>query len=202
MSGEEKNNISETTNIKIGKFAREYFTEYFSNTSKQYDLKSFLNRYWCHDTFGICYPLLKEVDITIPISKQKGYNNEYGRYWIKPVFKINNNYYILCSQWFEEFRPKLDKWIEEQKTQLSDSKMNVYVLPKQKTKICSKCGNKTETEILYVTYSTSIADINNQLFTRRCNICGITYMTDTLFKSYTRSKYIENFNVNFIKQDI
>lgn len=113
MVGEQKNNINETVNIKIGKLAREYFTKYFSNTSKQYDLKNFLNRYWCHDTFGICYPLLKEVDITIPISKQKGYNNNYGRYWTKTVLEINGKHYIICSQWFKEFQGNLEKWISE-----------------------------------------------------------------------------------------
>lgn len=107
----------------------------------------------------------------------------------------------MCSQWFEEFREKLDKWIGEQDSQLHNSKMDVYVLPKIKTKTCPKCGNKTEKEILYVTYSTAITDINNQLFTRRCNTCEITYMTDTIYKSYTRSKDVENINVNFIKQD-
>lgn len=80
--------------------------------------------------------------------------------------------------------------------------MDVYVLPKLKTKTCQKCGNKTDREILYVTYSTAIADINNKLFTRRCKTCEKIYIADTIFKSYTRSKDIENINVNFINQDI
>lgn len=79
--------------------------------------------------------------------------------------------------------------------------MNVYVLPKPKTKTCPKCGNKTEREILYVTYHTALTDIKNQLFTRRCNSCEITYIADTIFKSYTRSKNIEDINLNFIQQD-
>lgn len=202
MVGEQKREINEVTNVKIGKFAREYFAKYFSNTSTQYDLKSFLNRYWCHDTFGICYPLLKEIDISMPISRQKGYNNEYARYWVKPILEINQKHYILCSEWYPQFREKLDKWIEDQKTQIPDYKMDVYILPKFKTKTCSKCGNKTEKEILYVTYHTAIADIKNQLFTRRCKSCEITYMADTIFKSYTRSKDIGDININFIKQDI
>lgn len=157
-----------------------------------------MNKYWCHETFGICYPLLKEVDTSIPISKQKGYNNQYGRYWTKPVLEIKGKHYIICSQWYEEFHGKLNKWISEQK---STGKMDVYILPKTQTKICQYCNTKTEREILYVTYHTPIADIKNQLFTRRCNICGITYIADTIFKSYTKSKDIENININFIKQD-
>lgn len=107
----------------------------------------------------------------------------------------------MCSQWFDGFRVKLNKWIDNHSVKSTDSKMPVHVLSKLKTKICPKCGNKTEREILYVTYHTDIADINNQLFTRRCKTCEITYMADTIFKSYTRSKDIENINVDFIKQD-
>lgn len=164
-------------------------------------MENFKNKYWCNDNFGICYPLLKEVDIAIPITKQK-YYNKYARYWVKPVLEINNKHYIMCSEWFEEFRAKLDKWIKLQSLQICKSKMDVYVIPKLKTKTCQKCGNKTEREILYVTYHTQIVDIKNKLFTRRCKICEITYMADTIFKSYTRSKDIENINVNFIKQNI
>lgn len=79
--------------------------------------------------------------------------------------------------------------------------MNVYVLPKLETKVCQKCGNKTEKEKLHVTYHTYIADIKNQLFTRRCKTCNITYIADTIFKTYTKSKEIENINVNFINKD-
>ncbi len=196
------NNTSDATDIKIGELAREYFTKFFSDTSKQYDLKNFLNKYWCHDTFGICYPLLKEVDMTAPISKQKGYNNEYARYWVKPILNICDKHYIICSEWYPQFREKLNKWIGEHVPEITYSKMDVYVLPKLKTKTCPKCDNKTDREILYVTYHTAIADINNKLFTRRCKNCETSYMADTIFKSYTRSKDIENINVNFIKQDI
>jgi len=41
--------------------------------------------------------------------------------------------------------------------------MDVYVLPKLKTKTCPKCGRKTEREILYVTYHTALTNIKNQL---------------------------------------
>lgn len=198
-----ENNIeNDEQNIKIGKYAKEYFSNFFSDSANKYDINNFLDIIWCHDHFGICYPLLKEVDITLPITKQKGYNNEHARYWVKPVLEINEAHYIICSQWFEEFRGKLDKWIESQALQIYDTKMDVYVLPKLKAKICPKCGNKTDKKILYVTYHTVIADIKNQLFTRRCNSCEVTYIADTIYKSYTRSKNIEDINVNFIKEDM
>lgn len=99
---------------RIGEYARDYFEVYFSQKGKQYDLKNFLNKYWCNEHLGICYPLLKEVDLSIPIADQKNYNNEYARYWIKPVLQINGKHYIMCSQWFKGFQEKLDKWIEEE----------------------------------------------------------------------------------------
>ena len=72
---------------------------------------------------------------------------------------------------------------------------------KNKTKTCLKCGNKTEKEMLHVVYHTNTSDIDNQLFTRRCKTCDITYMADSIFKSYTKNKEINNINVNFIKKD-
>lgn len=48
-----------------------------------------------------------------PISQQKNYNNEYARYWTKPILYINGKHYILCSQWFRGFQDKFDAWIEK-----------------------------------------------------------------------------------------
>ncbi len=146
---------------------------------------------------GICYPLLKEVDLSISISQQKGYNNEYARYWTKPILEINGKHYIMCSQWFENFRTKVDDWIDKQ-SKITEPKFKVYIIQKQKSKICPECGNKMESEILYMTYHTGAEDIHKQLFTRRCKGCQKTYMADTLFKSYTRNKNIDNMDVEFI----
>lgn len=99
---------------KIGQYVRDYFTVYFSDTTRQYDIANFLNKGWCNEHLGICYPLLKEIDETKPVSEQKNYNNEYARYWIKPILTINDKKYIMCSQWFKGFQEKLDKWIESE----------------------------------------------------------------------------------------
>lgn len=96
---------------KIGEYVRDYFTVYFADKTKQYDVTNFLNKYWCNEHLGICYPLLKEIDEAKPVSEQKNYNNEYARYWIKPVLEINGRKYILCSQWFEYQRESLESWI-------------------------------------------------------------------------------------------
>ena len=145
--------IEVKNDIKIGAYAKEYFTYYFSDTTHEYELENFLNKYWCIDNLGICYPLLKEVDMAIPISKQKGYNNEYSRYWTKPVLEINGKYYILCSQWFARFREKLDKWI---------NKNEKYII-KNIPKMCEK------TNCVHYDFKKDICyNLNNPLFNQPC----------------------------------
>ena len=141
--------------------------------------------------------------MSIPISKQKGYNNEYARYWAKPVLEINKKHYILCSQWYKEFQEKLDQWINEcssdllVNTKTTNQNMDVYILPKNKIKTCSKCGEKNEKEILLVTYTKNNVEIKNKLFTYRCNNCKMSYVADTIYKTYTKSKNLDDIDVNF-----
>lgn len=97
--------------IKIGQYAKEYFVSYFQSHTSESEIKNFTDKDWCHDTFGICYPILKQVDTKLPISEQVNYNNQYRRYYSSPVLKINENDYIICSQWFAQFKPKLINWI-------------------------------------------------------------------------------------------
>lgn len=156
-----------------------------------------MNKYWCNDKFGICYPLLKEVDMSIPISQQKGYNNEYGRYWTKPVLAINGRHYIICSQWFKGFQEKLDKWIENQ-----ELKQEIYVLPKPMRKTCPKCENVLIKNPLPVVYHTDVADINNMLPTQMCGKCKLYFLSEGIFGSYTRSKNLESISVKFIKEKL
>lgn len=111
-SGECESKSNDSTEKKIGEYVRGYFTVYFADKTKKYDITNFLNRNWCNEHLGICYPLLKEIDETKPVSEQKNYNTEYARYWIKPIFEINGRKYIMCSQWYEGFREKFDKWVE------------------------------------------------------------------------------------------
>lgn len=145
---------------------------------------------------GICYPLLKEIDVSIPISKQKGYNNEYGRYWTKPVLEINQRHYIICSQWFAGFWNKLNKWIKNQKK----ATFPVYVVPKSlsKKKVCPRCNNTTKNEFLIVTYNNGREEVINHLSTGRCEECGYNYISDSIYSSYTKNKKIENLNVQFV----
>lgn len=107
--------LEETDNeIKIGQYAKEFFTKYFQDNISEDCVQQFTDKTWCHDTFGIRYPILKQVDINLPIGEQVKYNNEYRRYYVSPVLNINEKNYIICSQWYPQFKPKLIAWIEDQ----------------------------------------------------------------------------------------
>lgn len=252
---DEHNEKTAPVQKKIGEFAKDYFTAYFSGMSKQYDLTNFLNKYWCNEHLGICYPLLKKVDVTKPISEQKNYNNEYARYWTKPVLKINNSHYIMCSQWFEHFQEKLEDWIEEEEkrenikyTQQSiftktykrnkndcvhyDFKKNqclctesgvftqhcngldtckyysvlpLHVIPKQycKKQICPYCSGSIEKEWIPCTYRPNdVTEIQNKLVSYRCDRCEKNYISDSIFRSYTRSKNLDDLNVQFLRDEL
>ena len=71
---------------------------------------------WSHETLGNCYPLLKKYTDNIPEKQQRQYNNQYNRYYKHPL-DVNGEKYFLCSQWFEDFRPKLDEWIKSRNDQ-------------------------------------------------------------------------------------
>lgn len=98
--------------VKIGQYAKEYFAFYFQKQISEEELNRFTNKDWCHDTFGICYPILKQVDIKLPISEQVNYNNQYRRYYSNPVLNINGSNYIICSRWYAESKSKLIDWIK------------------------------------------------------------------------------------------
>lgn len=164
---------------KIGEYVRDYFTVYFADTTKQYDITNFLNKYWCNEHLGICYPLLKEIDETKPVSEQKNYNNEYARYWTKPVLTINERKYIMCSQWFKGFQEKFDKWVEEENsypvkdsmksnTQRSKERCQHYDFKKNQC-MCTQSG----------------------LFTQVCqNVNGCLYYAETKYPIYIVPKHV------------
>lgn len=141
-----------------------------------------MNKYWCNENFGICYPLLKEVDISKPISEQKNYNNEYARYWIKPVLVINGKHYILCSQWYREFQNKFDEWIEKSNNERSKTDSEVYVAQKIHTE-----SRKKENCNFYDSKKDECMCTKSVMFTQPCNNIGnCPYYSD--FKIYVVPK--------------
>lgn len=141
----------------------------------------------------------------MPISHQKGYNNEYARYWVKPILEINSKYYIICSEWYPQFREKLEKWISENPIpnllEESNPKTDIFILPKNKIKICGKCGNKTQMNKLLVTYYKGDEDFQHMLHIRKCNNCSLIYMSEGTLKMYKDTSDKLDDSINFIKKD-
>lgn len=108
---ESTNNIAIDSELKIGKYAREVLTNIFKSQISYAELKNMQDKNWSHETLGICYPLLKKYTKNVPEEQQRQYNNQNNRYYKNPIF-VNNEKYFLCSQWFEDSRPKLDEWIK------------------------------------------------------------------------------------------
>lgn len=165
--------------IKIGQYARDYFTQYFKSVNiSDEELKQFLNKYWCNDNFGICYPLLKEVDLSKSIKEQLNYNNSYGRYWKTPVLAINGKNYIMCSQWFKQFRAKLDKWIESHKYDA------IKAMQEEKERNKERCMH-------YDFKKNQCMCTDSGVFTQRCqNIKSCGYYVETKFPIYIVPKHV------------
>ena len=67
----------EKPEVKISQLAYSYFSEYFKDTSKRYNIEKFLDEKWCFDVLGISCPLLKKIDVNKDLKEQTfyGYKN-------------------------------------------------------------------------------------------------------------------------------
>ena len=113
---EDTNNMAIDSDLKIGKYAIEVLSNIFKSPISDAELRNMQDKNWSHETLGICYPLLKKYTDNIPEKQQRQYNNQYNRYY-KRTINVNGEKYFLCSQWFEDFRPKLDEWIKSRNDQ-------------------------------------------------------------------------------------
>ena len=112
--------------IKISQLAYSYFSEYFKDTSKRYDIAKFLDEKWCFDTLGISCPLLKEIDVNKDLKDQTIYGDKnYPSYAQNPKYLINDKTYLICMRWYDLYRDKLEKWIAEQELMNKQSKRHV-----------------------------------------------------------------------------
>lgn len=112
--------------------------------------------------------------------------------------EINQKHYIICSEWYPQFREKLDKWIKEQETQVSDSKIDVYVLPKHNIKTCKKCDKKTLAEHLLLTYYKGEASFQKEFHIHKCENCNLIFMSEGTYNLYSNSSDTLDPNINFI----
>lgn len=181
---------NEKESIKIGQMAKIFFTDYFSKPFNWYMVKNFLDKDWCHDTFGINYPFLKKINRNIPITQQKNYNNEYGRYWVKPILNIYNNDYIMCSQWFDSFRDKLIKWQDDYNNRINNFPIFVVIDQKKYSQnSCLKCNTDLGEQLFCkIKVSESEGKLLEKLIPYKlCKECKTKYMGYHLYNSFTKN---------------
>lgn len=116
----------EKPEVKIAHLAYSYFSEYFKDTNKRYDIAKFLDEKWCFDVLGISCPLLKEIDVDKDLKEQTIYGDKnYPSYAQNPKYLINGKTYLICMRWYEIYRDKLEKWIAEQELIDNQSKQHI-----------------------------------------------------------------------------
>lgn len=104
----------------------------------------------------------------------------------------------MCNMWFEEFREKLDRWIDEHPVCDTNTKIDIYILPKNKVKTCKKCNQKTLAEHLLLTYYKGNATYEKSFHIRRCENCNLIFMSENTYKMYINSSDMQDQNVRFI----
>lgn len=100
------------TQTKIGQHVKntiDKFIKYHLITDEMIDLMT--NLEWSRKTFGIGYPVLREVKDNIDIQEQKKGIGGHIRYY-KTIYKILGSKYFLCKEWFKEYRDKFDIWAD------------------------------------------------------------------------------------------
>ena len=204
QNSEKHNDVKEKSKIKISQVAYDYFQNYFKNTELSYDIQNFLDKDWCSEIFNIPYPVFKQVDNTKPLKEQTFTEDKnYAHYAQGKQVIIGGKSYMIYMLWNEKMhRSKLEKWIIEHpisdSVQDINSKMNVYVIPKNKAKICKKCGKKTLTDNLLLTYYKGDANFEKDFYIRRCKNCDLIFMSEGTYNMYSSSSDVRDPNVNFI----
>lgn len=114
-----------------------------------------------------------------PIKEQLNYNNSYGRYWKTPVLEIKGKHYIMCSQWFKQFKEKLDRWIDLKKS--NDVKPVLQGENKRNKERCTHYDFKKN----------QCMCTESVVFTQRCgNINSCEFYRETKFPVYIVPKFV------------
>lgn len=200
------NALQDKPEINISQRAYDYFQEYFKNTNKVYNIQNFLDKEWCYKTFNVSYPIFKQVDNTLPLKEQTYTDDKnYAYYAQGKQVVINGISFMIYMRWNNKHRDKLEKWISENpipnSLEENNLKTDVFILPKNKIKICSKCGNKTQMDKLLVTYYKGDEDFQHTLHIRKCNNCSLVYMSEGTLKMYKDTSDKLDDSINFIEKD-
>lgn len=92
----------------IARDAFDYMEKYqLLNNDTLYNLS---NGLYCHDIFGLSYPLLKRIHNKILLSTEIVIDNQV-RYW-KQVYTYNNKFYVLYSLLYDKQKHFFVDWLE------------------------------------------------------------------------------------------
>jgi len=96
---------------KVGIIAQTELQEILESNHISIDeIKLLLTQKYSKKTFDLQFPLLKELDSTKSLDEQKKDHKGRNRYY-KSLITIHGKKYLFCSQWYENNRPHLIKWI-------------------------------------------------------------------------------------------
>lgn len=105
----------EKPQIGVAQLAYGFFEEYFKDTHKVYDIKKFLDEEWCTETFKMSCPMLKEYNPNQDLKEQTMWGGKnYPSYAQRYKYQINGKTYLISQRWHEQYRDKLEAWINEQ----------------------------------------------------------------------------------------
>ena len=80
------------------------------------------------------------------------------------------------------------------------SKPKIKVIDKKKIKNCPSCKCTTKKEWLIVNYYNNGGYVQNKLSSYHCDKCSSSYIADTLFRTYTKNKNIDNIDIEFTQE--
>lgn len=108
---------------KIGKLVQRTLpTIDFTSEKGKKSLEDLKNPQISKKLFGISFSVLKDVE-DIKDSKEEirragrvetSTKNMIVRYYAKPIVLNNNRHYLLCSEWYKEYKPKYESWLKKQ----------------------------------------------------------------------------------------
>lgn len=102
--------LKEKENFGIGRLVEKSIHELVAKELLSEEQVKFLtDKEFCKETLGIYYPLLKEVEKNQPVKEQIIENN-YPRYYAKPV-RVGDKNYLICNHLFDTSKNKYFEWL-------------------------------------------------------------------------------------------
>lgn len=96
--------------IKIGKIVQSKLRDILTNIDDEELVLKLCDKKYSKDYFG-----LSSYAVLVPAVDEAEYNRPYWRYYVDPVWILGKRY-VICKEWYERHREKLERWIQEIKS--------------------------------------------------------------------------------------